>query len=156
MGRWSRGMILASGARGRGFDSRTAPLPCSCSAVYLFFYFSFCLPRLTTRTSFNVTGFFFLVSMCVGQQQQQKLQRCSVWVQAVRPSPGPGNAHIVVQRPTLHQSYYAGVSSDRTNLSPFTKDYRGLALQCDLAVFRALRGAIDMKINSLRLDFSAL
>ena len=26
---------------------------------------------------------------------------------------------------------YAGVSSDRTNLSPFTKDYRGLALQCD-------------------------
>ena len=36
--------------------------------------------------------------------------------------------------------YHAGVSSDRTNLSPFTKDYRGLALQCDLAVFRALRG----------------
>ena len=25
----------------------------------------------------------------------------------------------------------AEVSSDRTNLSPFTKDYRGLALQCD-------------------------
>ena len=29
------------------------------------------------------------------------------------------------------RSYYAGVSSDRTNLSPFTKDYRGLALPCD-------------------------
>ena len=28
-------------------------------------------------------------------------------------------------------------SSDRTNLSPFTKDYRGLALQCDLKVFGA-------------------
>ena len=26
---------------------------------------------------------------------------------------------------------HAGVSSDRTNLSPFTKDYRGLALKCD-------------------------
>ena len=26
MGRWSRGMILPSGGRGRGFDSRTAPL----------------------------------------------------------------------------------------------------------------------------------
>ena|ERR1712034_47314 len=25
-GRWSRGMILPSGGRGRGFDSRTAPL----------------------------------------------------------------------------------------------------------------------------------
>ena len=24
--------------------------------------------------------------------------------------------------------YHAGVSSERTNLSPFTKDYRGLAL----------------------------
>ena len=24
-GRWSRGMILRSGRRGRGFDSRTAP-----------------------------------------------------------------------------------------------------------------------------------
>jgi len=31
----------------------------------------------------------------------------------------------------LQQPCSAGVSSDRTNLSPFTKDYRGLALQCD-------------------------
>ena len=37
---------------------------------------------------------------------------------------------------------YAGVSSDRTNLSPFTKDYRGLALPCDLRVFAARKGAI--------------
>ena len=34
VGRWSSGMILASGARGRGFNSRTAP-------VFLFFIFIF-------------------------------------------------------------------------------------------------------------------
>ena len=39
------------------------------------------------------------------------------------------------------QSCYAGVSSDRTNLSPFTKDYRGLALPCELRVFAARKGA---------------
>ena len=33
--------------------------------------------------------------------------------------------------------FSAEVSSDRINLSPFTKDYRGLALQCDLHVFGA-------------------
>ena len=33
--------------------------------------------------------------------------------------------------PTPGTPYYAGVSSDRTNLSSFTKDYRGLALPCD-------------------------
>ena len=36
---------------------------------------------------------------------------------------------------------YAGVSSDRTNLSPFTKDYRGLALPCEFRVFAARKGA---------------
>ena len=34
LGRWSRGMILRSGRRGRGFDSRTAPSPFA-------FFFSF-------------------------------------------------------------------------------------------------------------------
>ena len=38
------------------------------------------------------------------------------------------------------KSFYAGVSSDRTNLSPFTKDYRGLALPCDFTIFEALSG----------------
>ena len=42
-------------------------------------------------------------------------------------------------------SCYAGVSSDRTNLSPFTKDYRGLALPCDLRVFAARKGAISKR-----------
>ena len=35
-GRWSRGMILRSGRRGRGFDSRTAP------DIYFFLFFFFC------------------------------------------------------------------------------------------------------------------
>ena len=46
---------------------------------------------------------------------------------------------------TSWNSYYAGVSSDRTNLSPFTKDYRGLALPCDFSVFVAREGAILKK-----------
>ena len=49
---------------------------------------------------------------------------------------------------------YAGVSSDRTNLSPFTKDYRGLALPCDLRVFAARQGAMLRK-NCFRFAVSA-
>jgi len=37
-------------------------------------------------------------------------------------------------------SYHAEVTSNRTNLSPFTKDYRGLALQCDYKVCVAREG----------------
>ena len=40
-GRWSRGMILPSGGRGRGFDSRTAPLVLN-FRFHLFIYFFFC------------------------------------------------------------------------------------------------------------------
>ena len=54
-------------------------------------------------------------------------------------------------------SYYAGVSSDRTNLSPFTKDYRGLALSCDFTVFVARPGThythqnkIDARLQHLQ------
>ena len=43
----------------------------------------------------------------------------------------------------MQRSCYAGVSSDRTNLSPFTKDYRGLALPCELRVFVARKGVIS-------------
>ena len=39
MGRWSRGMILPSGGRGRGFDSRTAP--CARFGDAKTFYFLF-------------------------------------------------------------------------------------------------------------------
>jgi len=45
----------------------------------------------------------------------------------------------------MGRSYYAGVSSDRTNLSPFTKDYRGLALSCDFTVFVACKGTLKKK-----------
>ena len=38
------------------------------------------------------------------------------------------------------RSYYAEVSSERTNLSPFTKDYRGLAFKCDFLLCRAREG----------------
>ena len=44
---------------------------------------------------------------------------------------------------------YAGVSSDRTNLSPFTKDYRGLALSCDFALFEARKGTIRKKKKTI-------
>ena len=60
--------------------------------------------------------------------------------------PIPGEAHpsanigpgaFKAYRSAQLQPCTAEVSSDRTNLSPFTKDYRGLALQCDLKVFGA-------------------
>ena len=41
------------------------------------------------------------------------------------------NGRLKYSHTSLHQPCSAEVSSDRTNLSPFTKDYRGLALQCD-------------------------
>ena len=62
-----------------------------------------------------------------------------------RPCASPYWPPVFFRDPNATRPYHAGVSSDRTNLSPFTKDYRGLALQCDLAVFRALRGAHQKK-----------
>ena len=41
------------------------------------------------------------------------------------------NAGLKLRHTFSLQPCSAEVSSDRTNLSPFTKDYRGLALQCD-------------------------
>ena len=53
---------------------------------------------------------------------------------------------LLQEAPALwRRSYYAGVSSDRTNLSPFTKDYRGLALSCDFTVFVACKGTPPTK-----------
>ena len=60
---------------------------------------------------------------------------------APRPCASPHHPPVFLPPSNADRSYHAGVSSDRTNLSPFTKDYRGLALQCDLAVFRAPWGA---------------
>ena len=61
--------------------------------------------------------------------------------------PMPKNLRHGIQEGPVkwRRSYYAGVSSDRTNLSPFTKDYRGLALSCDFDVFVAREGAINRK-----------
>ena len=50
---------------------------------------------------------------------------------APRPCTSPHHTPVFLPPPNADRSYHAGVSSDRTNLSPFTKDYRGLALQCD-------------------------
>ena len=48
-GRWSRGMILPSGGRGRGFDSRTAPLLFILFLIIIYFilFFFFFLSRKT-------------------------------------------------------------------------------------------------------------
>ena len=80
-----------------------------------------------------------------------------------RPCASPHGTPVFFRDPNATRPYHAGVSSDRTNLSPFTKDYRGLALQCDLAVFRALRGAHQKKtkkniftMRTLTFNFFAL
>ena len=44
LGRWSRGMILPSGGRGRGFDSRTAPLLFILFLIIIYFIFYFFYP----------------------------------------------------------------------------------------------------------------
>ena len=46
----------------------------------------------------------------------------------------------------------AEVSSDRTNLSPFTKDYRGLALKCDYSVFGARERTHENKNISMPVE----
>ena len=50
-----------------------------------------------------------------------------------------------MQRDFTRHSYYAEVSSERTNLSPFTKDYRGLALKCDFTLYGAREGTRELK-----------
>ena len=55
LGRWSRGMILPSGGRGRGFDSRTAPDD-------LFYFFQLCV--LNAIRTFHTFYFRFIV--CLG------------------------------------------------------------------------------------------
>ena len=52
---------------------------------------------------------------------------------------------VEMQRDFTRYSYYAEVSSERTNLSPFTKDYRGLALKCDFTLYGAREGTRESK-----------
>ena len=53
-GRWSRGMILASGARGRGFDSRTAPF--EVDTFLLFFFFNHVSSGKNEKQKYSPTG----------------------------------------------------------------------------------------------------
>ena len=94
----------------------------------------------------DVVDLFFLAMyfICCSDIITHHASRCPrrLFVCLFRPCLKSQPAGFKARRVMLRRSYYAGVSSDRTNLSPFTKDYRGLALSCDFAVFVAREGTL--------------
>ena len=78
------------------------------------------------------------------KKEKKTLPRALLRVLGAETAPIRGGPEIFPLPHIRHagRPVYAGVSSDRTNLSPFTKDYRGLALSCDFALFEARKGTI--------------
>ena len=109
MGGWSSGMILASGARGRGFDSPLAPLLC-------FFSFIFCC-------------YYNLCNTCVQVAQKKKI---------LPPGIEPGTYRVLGGRHNQLDQGSSAISRIRTGVAAATKrstnhytnTASGIFLQC--------------------------
>ena len=102
----------------------------------------FCNPIFCFPVRFLLCGFFCAAKFLGGLPPPSRARE---WTQSAPITRCSGSRAVHGAARANAEPCYAGVSSDRTNLSPFTKDYRGLALPCDLRVFAARKGAIIKK-----------